>query len=80
MEQGTTTTPYMMKLYNGVGRYDLAQQALRGVLKLGNQIPVVADAHLLISNWQHKNRSIEKYAMEHGEDPEELATTVMFEA
>lgn len=80
IEQGTTTTPYSMLRVNKVGRYDIAQDALRGVLKMKLTHKVDTEAHSLISNYQHKNRKLELYALEHGEDPEEFSVAVLHEA
>lgn len=52
---------------NKVGRFDIAQDALRGILAQNPQHSVAIDAHSLISQYQHKNRELEKYALEHGE-------------
>jgi len=79
IEQGTTTTPFSMLRMNKVGRFDIVQDALRGILANNPQHPVAVDAHVLISQYQHKNRELEKYALEHGEDPEEFAVTVLHE-
>ncbi|CAD6568523.1 MAG: hypothetical protein CYPHOPRED_002687 [Cyphobasidiales sp. Tagirdzhanova-0007] len=79
-EQGTTTTPFQMLATNQVGRYDLAQEAIRGVLRAQLSHTLDLDAHSLISGYQHKNRQLAKYAEEHGEDPKEFSTAVLLEA
>jgi xylulose-5-phosphate/fructose-6-phosphate phosphoketolase len=69
-----------MTIYNKISRHDIAEQAIRGILKSGQQTPISSDAHLLISGYQHKIREIVKYANETGEDPPEFKTAVLHEA
>lgn len=70
----------MMLLYNKCGRYDVAEAAVRGVLHEGKTNSINTLAHSLISQYQHKNRYLVKYAQEHGEDPPEFQQAVLLEA
>ena len=63
-----------------ISRRDIAEQALRGILAAGSGHSIAADAHSLISSYQHQSRKDIEYAMEHGEDPAEYATAVLHEA
>lgn len=63
-----------------ISRRDIAEQALRGILAAGSNHSIAADAHSLISSYQHQSRKDVEYAMEHGEDPAEYATAVLHEA
>lgn len=74
------TTPHLMTVFNKISRHDIAEQAIRGILKSGFQNSVSVDAHVLISSYQHKIRDIVKYAEETGEDPPEFKTAVLLEA
>lgn len=65
-EQGTTTTPYSMLRLNSVGRFDVAEAAVR--YAAANSTKFDTDAHVLITYFQHQNRVAEKYALENGED------------
>ena len=56
-----------MLAVNKVGRFDLAQDVIRGVLRVGANRSLDVDAHTLISGYQHRNRELVKYAEEHGE-------------
>lgn len=80
IEEGTTTTPALLLHSNKISRRDIAEQALRGILAAGSGHSIAADAHSLISSYQHQSRKDVEYAMEHGEDPAEYATAVLHEA
>ncbi|KAF8630323.1 hypothetical protein AX15_002996 [Amanita polypyramis BW_CC] len=66
-EEGTTTSPFDMMLCNNTSRYDVAVAAIVGGAQKNSH--VAADAHTLISYFQHKARVDKKYIYEHGTDP-----------
>jgi len=78
LEQGTTTTPYSMLRFNKVGRFDVAEAAIRAVA--ANDLSRVDTiAHELIVRFQNENRKAEKCALETGSDPEWFHSTVLLE-
>jgi xylulose-5-phosphate/fructose-6-phosphate phosphoketolase len=70
-EEGTTTTPWSMLRCNGVDRFSVAQHAL----ELLPAHPLVSPkATSLHAQYEHAKRYQEKFAEEHGEDPEEYSS------
>jgi xylulose-5-phosphate/fructose-6-phosphate phosphoketolase len=65
-EQGTTTTPFMMVVLNGMSRYDLASEALHRSPRLRPQVP-----NLLAELQSHKAKAV-AYAKDHFEDLAEI--------
>jgi len=63
-EQGTTTTPFLMVVLNGMSRYDLAIEAIKRATRPGMPIPQ-AELHSLIA------KSV-AYAHEHLQDAPEV--------
>ena len=66
---------------NKASRFDVAIEALRAVSAAdpNGSGPTATYSHSLISTYQHELRQHEKYTVEHGEDPPELAQKPMFE-
>jgi len=81
IEEGTTTTPWMMLRLNKAGRFDVAERAI-ALLQLAQPNSVIGmKGHELRSWYQHQNRTYEKYALDHGIDSPDLeAGATMFEA
>jgi len=63
-EQGTTTTPFLMVVLNGMSRYDLAIEAIKRATRPGMPIPQ-AELHSLIAK-------AVAYAHEHLQDAPEV--------
>jgi xylulose-5-phosphate/fructose-6-phosphate phosphoketolase len=68
-EQGTTTTPFDMVLLNGMSRYHLAMDALKGI-DLGSRARDRAPT--LISELEAQVSRAKAYSREHLEDPPEI--------
>ncbi|MGZ3638528.1 MAG: phosphoketolase family protein, partial [Ktedonobacterales bacterium] len=65
-EQGTTTTPFMMVVLNGMSRYDLAAEAIKRAERIRPQATgLLAELHSL-------EAKAVQYAHEHFEDPPEI--------
>jgi len=76
IEQGTTTTPWLMLRMNKAGRFDVAAKAIGLVAKHAPNSAIAARSHEIISGYLHKNAVQEKYALEHGEDSPEVSSQV----
>ena len=65
-EEGTITTPFDMRVQNGIDRYHLVQEALKYLPQLGNKAASL--------NQKCKNKLIEhkQYIQEHGKDMPEV--------
>jgi xylulose-5-phosphate/fructose-6-phosphate phosphoketolase len=72
IEQGTTTTPWSMLRLNQAGRFDVAQTAVRLLIRGSTNHGIAPRAHELIAWYRHQNIVHEKYALEHGEDSPEM--------
>ncbi|WWC90666.1 uncharacterized protein L201_005602 [Kwoniella dendrophila CBS 6074] len=70
IEEGTTTTPWSMLRLNNTSRYTLADLAVQRVFRDKPNHPVGIKAHELSSFWQHQLVLHDRYAKEHGEDPD----------
>jgi len=69
-EEGTTTTPFEMLVYNKCSRYHLIMQAIRYAAASNENIaPIAAE---LIANYEYKLREHENYIKENGDDPKEI--------
>ncbi|THH08012.1 hypothetical protein EW145_g2997 [Phellinidium pouzarii] len=64
-EEGTTTTPFIMMLSNGVSRFDVAAAAVRGGALVNEKVAV--DAHIKIGVFMHRAQKAKDYAFEHGQ-------------
>lgn len=81
IEEGTTTTPWMMLRLNKAGRFDVAERAIALIQLAQPTGPIGIKGHELRSWYQHQNRLYEKYGLEHGIDSPDLeAGATMFEA
>jgi len=66
IEEGTTTTPWMMLRMNQAGRFDIAERAV-GLIQLAQPNNSISlKGHELRTWYLHQNRIHEKYALEHG--------------
>lgn len=72
-EEGTTTTPFDMMLANGVSRYHVCTEAIRGAALVNEKIAIVA------SNWigeyKHRAAKAKEYAFEHGQGTRSITFT-----
>jgi xylulose-5-phosphate/fructose-6-phosphate phosphoketolase len=76
IEQGTTTTPWMMLALNDADRYTIAQKAV-GALVAGSPTHALSiRSHELQSWYLHEKRVMQRYALAHGEDHAEVAANV----
>jgi len=73
-EAGSTTTPFDMMVRNKVDRYHLAMEAFAKAAQQG--VITETEAQELISQFQEKLADHRAYAIEHGEDPEEITNWV----
>ncbi|KAH7105198.1 phosphoketolase [Auriculariales sp. MPI-PUGE-AT-0066] len=76
LEQGTTTTPWMMLSFNDADRFSIAQRAIALLAVAKPNHPVATRAHLLESWYLHQKENMAKYALEHGEDSPEVAANI----
>ncbi|KAG8960880.1 hypothetical protein FRC03_006048 [Tulasnella sp. 419] len=77
IEEGTTTTPWSMLRLNKAGRYDVAEKAI-GLIAGHNPTGRTASRAQELQTWfRHQNTIQEKYAMEHGQDSEEVTRSVV---
>jgi xylulose-5-phosphate/fructose-6-phosphate phosphoketolase len=87
MEEGTTTTPWMMLKLNHVGRCDVAIKALEYVVtnytttdnifgeeKRHRVGKVVARAHLMMANYAHLNQVYTQYAIDTQQDHPDIGS------
>ncbi|KAF8312100.1 phosphoketolase [Clavulina sp. PMI_390] len=81
IEEGTTTTPWMMLRLNQAGRFDIAERAVGLIAMYQPNSSVAVRAHELRSWYKHQNTEYEKYALLHGIDSPDLnAGVTMYEA
>ncbi|KAF1983075.1 putative phosphoketolase [Aulographum hederae CBS 113979] len=78
MEEGTTTTPFDMMLCNKVSRYDVAEHAIRGAARSGNE-EVKMELGTLVAELGHRVREIRKYILKEGKDPDDTYDLPDFE-
>ena len=67
IEEGTTTSPFMMMLLNKTSRYDVAAQAVRAAALINPRVEI--DAHSTISHILHLAQKQKDYIFAHGADP-----------
>jgi len=77
IEEGTTTTPWSMLRLNKAGRYDIAAKAVLHISHQNRNHAIVPRAHELNSFFLHKNQVEARYALEHGQDSEEVTRSVV---
>ncbi|KAI0822473.1 phosphoketolase [Trametes gibbosa] len=77
MEEGTTTSPFMMMLLNETSRYDIAAAAIRAAAHLNPRVEV--DAHVAVSAIMHLAQKDREYVLEHGADREDTFDVPTFE-
>ncbi|KAG8785735.1 hypothetical protein FRC12_017232 [Ceratobasidium sp. 428] len=77
IEEGTTTTPWSMLRLNKAGRYDIAAKAISLIAHHNKDHAAVTRAHELSSFFLHKNQVEARYALEHGQDSEEVTRSVV---
>ncbi|KAH7336888.1 phosphoketolase [Rhizoctonia solani] len=77
IEEGTTTTPWSMLRLNKAGRYDIASRGVSLVATHDRDHPICPRAHELSSYFMHKNQVEARYALEHGQDSEEVSSHVI---
>jgi xylulose-5-phosphate/fructose-6-phosphate phosphoketolase len=73
LEQGTTTTPWMMLSLNDADRFTIAQRAVSLLTTAAPNHDVVTRAHKLQSWYLHRKKEMAQYAFEHGEDSPDVA-------
>jgi xylulose-5-phosphate/fructose-6-phosphate phosphoketolase len=66
IEQGTTTTPFLMCVLNSMSRFHLAAEAIRRVPRLSERAPG------LIADCESRIAEAVAYAQEHLEDQPEI--------
>ncbi len=69
-EEGSTTTPFDLKLRNGVSRYQLAKDIIETYAKSNKNF--AKKSKTLLSNLEKKINEIHKYIVEFGDDPKEV--------
>ncbi|KAI9061053.1 phosphoketolase [Trametes sanguinea] len=67
IEEGTTTSPFMMMLMNETSRYHIAAEAVRSAALLNPRVEI--DAHKTISTIMHMSQKDKEYILAHGADP-----------
>ena len=67
IEEGTTTSPFMMMLMNETSRYHIAVEAVRSAALLNPRVEI--DAHKTISSIKHLAQKDKDYIHAHGADP-----------
>ncbi|KAH9945234.1 phosphoketolase [Epithele typhae] len=77
IEEGTTTSPFMMMVLNKTSRYDLATEAIRSAALLNPRVEI--DAHKTISHILHLAQKDKDYIMAHGADREGTFDVPKFE-
>ncbi|CAE6415216.1 unnamed protein product [Rhizoctonia solani] len=77
IEEGTTTTPWSMLRLNKAGRYDIASRSVSMIATQNKDHPICPRAHELSTYFLHKNQVEVQYALEHGQDSEEVTRHVM---
>ncbi|CAE6469008.1 unnamed protein product [Rhizoctonia solani] len=77
IEEGTTTTPWSMLRLNKAGRYDIASRGVSLVATHDKDHPICPRAHELSAYFMHKNQVEARYALEHGQDSEEVSSHVI---
>ncbi|CAE6451131.1 unnamed protein product [Rhizoctonia solani] len=70
IEEGTTTTPW-------TGRYDIASRGVSMIASHDKNHPICPRAHELSTYFLHKNQVEARYALEHGQDSEEVTAHVI---
>lgn len=73
-ESGSTTTPFDMMVRNKVDRYHLAMEAFAKAAEQG--VITETEAQEFISLFQEKLAEHRAYAIEHGDDPQEITNWV----
>lgn len=76
-EEGSTTTPFDMRLRNCVSRYHVAEAAIRGGAK--HNPKVALDMATLLGDIRHQVTKVQNYIMSSGRDPEGTFDTPRFE-
>ncbi|KAJ1303423.1 hypothetical protein OPQ81_011614 [Rhizoctonia solani] len=77
IEEGTTTTPWSMLRLNRAGRYDIASKGVSLISIHNKDHPICPRAHELSTYFLHKNQVEARYALEHGQDSEEVSSHVL---
>ncbi|CAE6412548.1 unnamed protein product [Rhizoctonia solani] len=77
IEEGTTTTPWSMLRLNKAGRYDIASRGVSLVATHNKNHAICPRAHELSTYFMHKNEVEARYALEHGQDSEEVSSHVL---
>ncbi|CEL62480.1 hypothetical protein RSOLAG1IB_04836 [Rhizoctonia solani AG-1 IB] len=77
IEEGTTTTPWSMLRINQAGRYDIASRGVSMIASHDKNHPICPRAHELSTYFLHKNQVEARYALEHGQDSEEVTAHVI---
>jgi len=77
IEEGTTTTPWSMLRLNKAGRYDIASRGVSLVATHDKNHAICPRAHELSTYFLHKNEVEARYALEHGQDSEEVTSHVI---
>jgi len=73
-ESGSTTTPFDMMVRNRVDRFHLAMEAIAKAAEMGVITNEVAQSH--IADFQERLQAHRQYAIEYGDDPEEITNWV----
>jgi xylulose-5-phosphate/fructose-6-phosphate phosphoketolase len=71
IEEGTTTTPFLLLAMNGVDRYHVLIQAVLAASPLNGT--VAARAHAIVDRYERKLAEARVYAEDNGIDPPEIA-------
>ncbi|KAH9856640.1 phosphoketolase [Lenzites betulinus] len=77
MEEGTTTSPFMMMLLNKTSRYDIATAAIEAAAHLNPRVEV--DAHAAVSAIMHLAQKDKEYVEKHGADRDDTFDVPTFE-
>ena len=77
IEEGTTTSPFMMMLLNKTSRFDVAAAAVRSAALLNPRVEI--DAHKTIAHILHLAQKVREYVLEHGADPVDMFDVPKFE-
>ena len=64
IEEGTTTSPFMMMVLNKTSRYDVAAEAVRSAALLNPRVEI--EAHATISRILHLAEKDKEYILAHG--------------
>lgn len=66
-EEGSTTTPFDMMLRNGVSRFHIMEQAIKGAAKHNEKVAIEMTG--LLGSIRHQVTKIQEYIMSKGKDP-----------